>query len=162
MGNSISIRQGPELDFVIPEHRMAFEHKVITCYEKSLKEKDLRGFNVPHVEFDLFDYIQLSDPIHYVAARLNYNDPEDSFHEQHLKHLSYDAEFKFAVDQMKLFEDDVNHHRRGEADDLFYDDIVSVLNFHKMCFVDLGRVNEWGHWQQGNFYKNLPWGRQVW
>lgn len=158
MKNDISIRQGPEFNFIIPEHQVAFEWKVIDCYEKSLKEKNLWEYKLPHIEKDLFDYVQLADPIHFVAARLSRDEDDDQFYERHLKQLSYEAEFKFAVDYFKAFDE---LPRDKDSDELFYYDIVAVLNFHHMSFVDLGHVNEWGFWKNGNFYKNLPM-RQVW
>lgn len=163
MAREISIRKGPEFEFIIPEHRQAFEQKVIICYEKALSEKNLSRYKVPHVDVDLFDYIQLADPIHYVAARLSDKDENEHFYDDHLKHLSYEEQFRMAVDFMKEFEDDKDFRPRLEYDELFYQDIAAVLNFHHMSFVDVGKISDFGsYWIPGEFYKNLPWGKQVW
>lgn len=163
MRNQVSVRKGPELSFIIPEHQSDFEKKVIDVYEKALNQKDLREFHVPHVDIDLFNYLELSDPIHYVAARMMYESRDEHFYENNLSHMSYDAQFQFAIDQMQTFQDDIDHRPRMLYDELFYHDITAVLNFNKICFVDLGKMSDIGSfWIQGDFYKNLPWSRQVW
>lgn len=163
MAKEISIRSGPELSFIIPEHRLEFENKVISAYEKVLNIKDLEQYHLPHVEVDLFNYLELSDPIHFVAARLSHENHDEQFYDNHLKHLSYDEQFRISIDYMKEFEDNKDPRHRAFYDELFYEDIASILNFHHMAFVDLGY---WDglvkNWHQGDFYKNLPYLRQVW
>lgn len=163
MSRELISRKGPEFNFVIPEHRRDFEGKVIATYEKVLTTKGIEPYHLPHVVTNLFNYIALADPIHYVAARLSYEQHDESFHDNHLKHLSYDEQFQVAIDYMKSFEDDRDPRERDFYDDLFYEDITAVLNFHHMSFMDIGHLDETlKHWKRGDFYKNLPWLRQVW
>lgn len=163
MSKEISVRKGPEYSFIIPEHRYEFENKVISAYEKALKTEKLEVLHLPHIVTNLFDYIALADPVHYVAARLSHEQRDEQFYDHHLKHLSYDEQFRLAVDYMKAFEDDRDPRERGFYDDLFYEDIAAVLNFNHIAFVDIGQWNEgFSFWQQGDFYKNLPWMGQVW
>lgn len=163
MSKEISVRKGPGFGFIIPEHRIEFEQKVIDSYEKTIKQKELSIYHVPHVDVDLFNYLELADPIHYVAARLSHSQNDEQFYDHHLKHLSYDAQFKVAVDYMKSFQDDVDHRVRTFYDELFYFDIVEVLKFHHMTFVDVWETSDFGnHFVTGDFYKNLPWMGRVW
>lgn len=161
--SEIIVRKGPDMNFIIPEHRLAFEQKVIDCYEKSLGILGKHHqYKLPHVDLDMFDYLMFSQSIHYISGMMNYKQPDEHFYDHYLKDLSFQEQVDFAQEQWKTLTYEGSQIRMV-SDEMFYHDIVAVLNFYNIAFVDLGTANEWGHWVSGHFYKNLPFGlRQVW
>jgi hypothetical protein len=150
--NQLSIRQGPELRFILEEHQPSFEQRVVECYFKVGNVAS--RYPIPHILDDMFEYTLLNEPEQFVAAFLGNKNGDLEFFNAETNQLSERQKWHFVKDAMDRY----NMNIEPDYDDLFYEDIKTVLDFHRISFIDIW---EPGKRKNGYFYKNLP-NVQVW
>jgi hypothetical protein len=153
--NQLSFRDGPQLDFIIKEHHLNFESRVIDVYFKSA-ERIADQNALPHIYDNLFLYILNEKPEQFVAAYLGDKNKNPQYF--------FEKTAGFSEREMYCFSKDViteyNMNIEGVYDDLLYEDMKSVLDFHRISFMDLPFPLGHAIYKDG-YYKNLPI-TQVW
>lgn len=148
--NQLSIRQGPELQFILEEHHQVFENKVLDCYFKCIPKRH----PLPHIQNDMFEHILLYKPEQFVAAFLGDKNGNPEFFDIETRGMSEKQRWNFIKETM----DQYNMNIEPDYDDMLYEDIKTVLDFHRISFIDIWDPVKY---QNGFFYKNLPF-VQVW
>lgn len=145
--NQLSVRQGPDLRFILEEHQQSFEQRVVDCYFKVGNAKS--RYPMPRIFDDMFNYLLLNNPEQFVAAFLGNKNCDLNYFNIETKDMSDRQQWLFVKDTI----DHYNMNIEPEYDDMFYEDIKTVLDFHNISFIDIW---ETGKKQNGYFYKNLP------
>lgn len=133
--NELTTRQELKLKFILPSDIKKFEHRVIDVYCKKEKQEP------PNIWDNLFLYIMLDKPEQFVAAFLA---------EQHLNpRYFFDATVGMSERQKYLYVRSIREKYELSTnqfcDQLLYEDIKSVLDYHSMVYEDSNKT-----------YRNLP------
>lgn len=153
--NQLTFRDGPQLEFILKEHRQSFESRVIDVYFKTAaKDSEL-----PRIGDEIFLYTLTTNPKEFVAAYLgDKNQNPEHFFEITKGYSERDA-FNFSKDIL----DKYNSNIEPFYDDLLYYDIKTVLDFHHVSFIDIPESMVFSSFDKikNGYYKNLPI-TQVW
>lgn len=154
--NEISVRKGPELNYILDEYRVEFENKVVEAYSRQI-EKNQMKLELPNVIDDMFLYVLLQKPEHFVSAYLGHKHNHPDYFFEATQGMTEREKYLF----VKETSDAYNQNIPPKYDDLLLYDLISVLDFHHISHVDIGADTSMTNIPRQPFYKFIPM-TQVW
>lgn len=152
--NQLSVRNGPEFNFISEPDRQEFEQKILDIYDRCNARASY--YIIPNIYDDMFLPSLMEKPEHFAAALLGSKHDDPEYFRNVTESMSERERFLY----VKVLIDEHNMNIDPLYDDLLYEDIQAVLLFHKMSFTDIGKPRDY-HGMNGYFYRNLPI-TQVW
>lgn len=142
--SSLSLRTGPDLEFIIKEQRLEFEQHVIDLYFASLQTVDI----FPMIREDILMH---SDPKFLFAGALDLYTEEKGLFLKETKGMSEIEINYFSSSNLNHLQKQVGLSEAMYEFDL---DAYYVLDYHHMSFIDQHPLNQAGKAQY--VIRNLP------
>jgi hypothetical protein len=141
------------LQFVVPEFQKDFDQQIFDVYMKSNSQEP------PHVLDWLLIALTHDKPEVFFSAKLGIQHLNKHYYFDLMENASERDKHNFLLDQLSLFEmkKALGDKSEGPYEHMMYQDLLTVLNYYNMSFVDIVGAEKFG----GKFYKNMPSG-QVW
>lgn len=136
------------LCFIVPQFRNVFEQQVIDIYMR------IRGKEPPSIE-EIFIPLTRDKPEYFFSALLGNKHLNDRYYFELMAKASEREKYLFLHNQLNDYETkrSKGDYTDGVYENLCYQDILTVLYFKNMSFVD--------RWGSTKIYKNIPFG-EVW
>jgi hypothetical protein len=152
--SQLSIREGPPLRFILNDYKTDFENNIIGIYTGKV-EDGMLDFEVPIATDDIF-FSGGANPVHFASAYQAWIHRDRDYFKNETSGMNQEEQFAYAIKVTQQFEMNID----PRFDEWMYNDILSVLDYHRMCFADVEVSYGIGR-NQGIIYRNMPI-RQVW